>query len=145
MPLATIDNLRERVAADNQKRSVADLGISDVTLQSALDSGEQDLRDALEFHGYTAAQIDAGDRLYEFHLNQSLYHLYYFGGVPHGYDLKQIEGFDRKKMVENPKYGWRVGGVVIWPGAAVADQPAGAVGHGRVASLTDVPTLLKTW
>ena len=143
MPLATLSNLRERVAADNQKSSVSDLGIQDLTMQSALDSGEADLRDALEFRGYTAAQILTGDRLYELHLNQSLYHLYFFGGVPHGYDLKQLDGFNRVQMIADPKYGWRIGGAIVWPGAAVAEQPAGGIGFGTMAPLP--PLILKTW
>lgn len=143
MPLATLENLRQRYASDNQKASTADVGVQDLTFQAALDAAEQDLRDALECRGYTAAQVLAGDRLSELHLNQSLYHLYFFGGVPHGYDLVQLKGFDRVKAMGEPKYGWRIGGVIVWPGAAVASQAAGEIGYGTMTN--QFPTDLKTW
>lgn len=140
MPLVDFDQLKARVAADNQKRSPSDLAVDPVSLQAALLAGERAIFRTLQSRGYTLAEVLAGDDLYEMHLSQSLYHAYFFGGVPQErYDLRQVEGFDRVAEMKDPKFGWLIGGVVVWPSANRPTDAAGTCGTGLLADFADVP------
>lgn len=143
MPWSTLDKVKARIAADNQKRSSDDLAIDDLTLSSALESGKRDILLALGSRGYRIGEIEAGDGLEEHHLNQSLFHAYFFCGVPHNYDLRQLEGFDRTKRIADPKFGWLVAGSIIWPGSNDAAEPGGSHGYGMLN--TAPPLVFATW
>lgn len=144
MPFVNINDFTEQVAGDCQKTSAADLGIASVTLQAALDSAQADIMDALEGRGYSSDQINSGDRLAEFHLNQALWRLYSKpGGFKRSYDENEMRPADRTAMLANPQYGWRVGGVIVWPASNLATLPSGTHGFARLTRPPD--GALKTW
>lgn len=152
MAFCKLDQLKAQIAADNDKLSKDDLGIQDLALSAAIQSGERDIRDALEGIGFTASEIEAGDRLFEYHLNQSLFHLYSRRAAAHGGDPAVYAFYDCRKILSNPRTGWRVNGAVIWPGHSAPEDAGASIGYGDTgtggadsASQTFRDEMRNTW
>ena len=134
MPWCDANDLITQVVAMYSKNSVSDLGVAPALFSSALTTAKQDLLDALEMRGYTSDQVEYGDRLKEFHLNQAVYRFFQSPGVAVPMDRDALKSYERSETVGRKNYGWRVGGVIVWPGLGAAkEDAAGTIGYGQTA------------